>query len=141
MVSLPNSVDDARLPPDTILVAEDAPDVRRMMTDLLARVGYDVRGAVNGLEALAVAASLSRLDLLVTDVSMPGMDGVTLAEHLRSTKPLLRVLFVSGGPQGLLPVELPPRSWFLAKPFGVSAFLWSVGRALDDRRHDGVSHR
>lgn len=139
MVSRLTSLHPAHTVTATILVAEDAPDVRRMMTHVLARAGYDVLGAINGVEAIAVADTLPRLDLLVTDLSMPGLDGVALAARLRGSRPALRVLFISGAPQGILPVELPPRSWFLPKPFGLGAFLTEVRRAIDDGRCAGDS--
>lgn len=130
MASRPNALVRSRGVPDTILVAEDAPEVRLLMTESLVRQGHVVLGAVNGVEALAVAAALPRLDLLVTDLSMPGLDGFTLAVRLRVARPLLPVLFVSGAPDGILPERLPQRTSFLPKPFGVAAFVSAAQRAI-----------
>lgn len=117
---------------ETVLVADDAPALRDLMATSLLRRGYEVRVARNGHDALAIAAGMSSIDLLVSDLSMPQVDGVTLARRLRETRHQLPVLFVSGDPAGILPAELPANTSFLHKPFSVDAFLAAVKRAIDE---------
>lgn len=117
---------------EAILVADDAPAMRDFMATSLLRRGYEVRVARNGQDAIAVAAAMPSIDLLVSDLSMPQVDGVTLAKRLRETRHQLPVLFVSGDPTGILPVELPAYTSFLPKPFSLDAFLAAVKRAIDE---------
>ena len=80
-----------------ILLVEDEDGVRRVVHRLLQRAGYTVQEARFGSEALALMADPAfRCDLLLSDVYMPGMNGVQLAEQLRAQRPGLRVLFMSG---------------------------------------------
>jgi len=79
-----------------ILVAEDEDAVRNFVRRVLAGAGYQVMAAASGEEAVHVADSMGRLDLLVTDVVMPGMNGVQLAAHLTKTRPDLPILYASG---------------------------------------------
>ncbi len=82
-----------------LLVAEDKPDVRRVIATRLKRTGYQVTTAENGDEALATFLRHGPFDLLLTDVVMPGkLQGGTLAHALRETDPDLPVVFMSGYP-------------------------------------------
>ena len=82
---------------ETVLVVEDEPAVRRLATDGLARMGYRVLSVPDGDAAVrALESTTSPVDIVVTDVIMPGMDGVQLAEEVRSRWPATRVLFISG---------------------------------------------
>ncbi len=82
---------------ETVLVIEDDSAVRELAVRALKMHGYRVREAANGPEALAVAAELPALDLLLTDVIMPGgLDGQQVADRLRADRPGLRVVFMSG---------------------------------------------
>jgi two-component system, cell cycle sensor histidine kinase and response regulator CckA len=121
----------------TILLVEDDASVRSLAQRALERAGYDVLVAQDGLEAVAVAdAHPGGLDLLVTDVVMPGMRGPEVARRLRLAQPDLRVLFVSGyaedalGPDGVLAFGA-----FLAKPFRTAELVARVAEVLggDDR--------
>jgi two-component system, cell cycle sensor histidine kinase and response regulator CckA len=121
----------------TILLVEDDASVRSLAHRALERAGYTVLVAQDGLEAVAVAeAHAEQLDLLVTDVVMPGMRGPDVARHLRLRQPDLRVLFVSGyaedalGPDGVLAFGS-----FLAKPFRTAELVARVAQVLagDDR--------
>ncbi len=81
----------------TILVVEDQADVRRITARMLRGLGYAVLEAGSGNEALAIAGSHpGRIDLLITDVVMPGMSGRTLGERIGAMRPDLRMLYVSG---------------------------------------------
>jgi two-component system cell cycle sensor histidine kinase/response regulator CckA len=81
---------------ETVLVVEDEPAVRRAVQRNLERLGYCVLAAQDGEEALRIAASQRRIDLLVSDVVMPGIDGPELASQLRARWSDLPVLFVTG---------------------------------------------
>ncbi len=81
----------------TILLVEDETEVRALVRDVLVRTGYRVIAAASGQEGLRVAeASETPIDLLLTDVVMPGMSGPVLAERLVAARPGLKVLFMSG---------------------------------------------
>lgn len=106
--------------PKTVLVTEDDPSVRRLLVRSLEREGYRVLEAASPEEAVQTCREAgSGVDLLLTDVRMPEMEGPELAARLREIVPGLRVLFVSGYSEssGLLPDELGPAEDFLAKPF------------------------
>ena len=82
---------------ETILLVEDEAPVRKMTTLLLKRLGYQVQNASSGEEALRLArGSRKQIDLLLTDMLMPGMSGSELAEVLLARDPTLKVLFLSG---------------------------------------------
>lgn len=104
------------VPPDAtvLLLVEDEPAVRNLFTMALRREGYYVAEAQHGEEALAVAAQLSHIDLVVTDIVMPVMKGPEMARRLREQHPELKFVFVSGY---LVSDDLGPNSHMLAKPF------------------------
>jgi two-component system cell cycle sensor histidine kinase/response regulator CckA len=82
---------------ETVLVVEDDETLREIIAEALDTYGYRVLAAANGVEALAVASTfVSRIDLLLTDVVMPQMNGKELADRLSQTHPNMRVLFMSG---------------------------------------------
>lgn len=111
----------------TILVAEDAPEVLACVVESLQRFGYNVLAAVDGLEALQVAAQHSGLiDLLLTDIEMPRLDGHGLSASLSCRRPEARTLFMSGGSDA----SLPPGTPFLPKPFAAGQLLGKVHEAL-----------
>jgi len=82
---------------ETVLVAEDDPSVRTLVKSVLERNGYRVLAAANGVTALELArAEQGQIDLLLSDVIMPGMNGRALRDALLELYPKLRVLFMSG---------------------------------------------
>jgi signal transduction histidine kinase/CheY-like chemotaxis protein len=125
----------------TILLVEDDPMVRDTMHRILTRRGYRVLEAPSGEVALQIGAETD-IDLLLTDVIMPQVNGDELAQRLQQTKPALKVLFVSGyADQALIsPLESRPGSAFLQKPITPSTLhakldeLMSAGRSSDDQR-------
>jgi two-component system, cell cycle sensor histidine kinase and response regulator CckA len=119
---------------ETVLLVEDEPEVRSLVQRILKTQGYTVVTAANPDEALAVAREFKgAIQLMVTDVVMPGMSGLQLAERLVPTRPDMRVLFVSGytddamGPQGIL----EPGKAFLQKPFTPNALARKIRDVLD----------
>ncbi len=105
---------------ETVLLTEDEDSVRTVATAALERRGYRVLAAADGESAIAISRAFpGRIDLLVTDVVMPGMNGRELAEQLEQMRPGMRVLFVSGYTDDavlLKGVSLDERT-FLQKPF------------------------
>ncbi len=82
---------------ETVLVADDEPDIRNLVLDVLRPLGYHVLIAASGEEALSASDALrGPVDLLLTDVVMPGMDGKKLADELCSRRPDVKVIFMSG---------------------------------------------
>jgi CheY-like chemotaxis protein len=103
----------------TILVVDDEPVVRMLVVSTLKREGYRVLDAESGADALRIAASApGRIDVLLTDASMPGMSGAELATHLARTRRGLKVLVMSGYSAEPVAVEgLCEPVALLAKPF------------------------
>jgi nitrogen-specific signal transduction histidine kinase/CheY-like chemotaxis protein len=117
----------------TVLLVEDEDGVRRLMHRLLEREGYQLLSARDAEDAEQVAAVYSgEIQLLVTDVVMPGITGPQLAERLRLRQPDLKVLYVSGYRHDALDQKglLGPGVQILAKPFPASQFLRQVQTLL-----------
>jgi len=102
-----------------ILLVEDEPVVRTVVRRQLELMGFVVTEASDGERAIELAAQSDGLDLLLTDVVMPGMNGWELAERLRATRPELRILYMSGHAEDSerMARALGKRGSFLAKPF------------------------
>jgi two-component system cell cycle sensor histidine kinase/response regulator CckA len=118
---------------ETVLLAEDEPQVRRLIHTVLEQAGYTVLVAEDGQHALRVAQRAEHLDLLVSDVRMPHLGGVALASRLRATWPNLRVLLMSGYPDidAVNAQESGIGDALFAKPFGTHELLDRVRAALD----------
>ena len=99
------------------LVVDDEPDVLDAAVELFKAMGYDVLSATNGLEAVELAKSHPDLDVLFTDVLMPGLDGVSVALEVRRTNPELKVVLVSGFPASALAAAGASDCDFLLKPY------------------------
>ncbi len=117
---------------ETILIAEDEPAIRALTERVLRGLGYTVHSAPDGTAALALAERLGTgVDLLVTDVIMPGLRGRDLAARLSNGHARLKVLYVSGYGQDSLTGQVPEGMHFLAKPFGPEALARKVREVLD----------
>ncbi len=123
---------------ETVIVAEDNKDVRDLVADILGQSGYTVFTAENGNEALEIWASANEsVDLLVTDVIMPEMNGAELFASLYSLDRNIRVLYMSGYPDdaiarhGVLDYDVQ----YIQKPFSSKNFLLKVRQALDKQRN------
>ena len=121
--------------PATVLLIDDEMEVRATVSRLLQRAGYEVVTAANGAEALETARFV-RVDLIITDILMPGKEGLETIIELRHEFPELPVIAVSGG--GIV----DPASYLalaqklgadraLAKPFGFDELLSTVRELLD----------
>jgi two-component system cell cycle sensor histidine kinase/response regulator CckA len=114
---------------ETILIVEDEAQVRKLMDGILTRAGYKVVSAPNVTAALRSATELEgRIDLLLTDVVMPKMNGPQLAQRFASLRPNAKVLYVSG----YMDVQIMALGLeFLRKPFTPDALLERVRQVLD----------
>jgi CheY-like chemotaxis protein len=119
---------------ETILVVEDDATIRTLAQTVLARRGYRVLVAGDGVDAVRVAAQAGRsIDLLLTDVVMPSRGGRALADEIRRQHTNLRVLYMSGYPDDTIANQgvLNPATPFLPKPFTPDDLLIAVRSALD----------
>jgi len=112
-----------------VLVVEDEPPVRMIVVDVLSDRGYTVLEAGDGHSGLHIVESSTRIDLLVTDVGLPGgMNGRQLADAARQKRPDLKVLFITGYAEGAGVGKslLDHGMQVMTKPFGVEAFVARV---------------
>ena len=116
-----------------ILLVEDDPTVREVMGELLKALGYDLRVACDGPEALEVLGT-AKFDLVLTDHSMPGMTGLELAKEIRRVVPDLPLVLLTGaGPSGLAADSGSPFALVLSKPAPVNLLREAVIKALATR--------
>ena len=115
----------------TVLLVEDEPMVRAVAERALTRHGYKVISAENGEGALEVLHQGEQIDLLISDVVMPGMDGPTMVAEARKTWPELKILFMSGYAEEQLrnSIDVDNVS-FLPKPFSVQELAEAAKRTL-----------
>jgi two-component system cell cycle response regulator CpdR len=115
----------------TILLAEDDESMRLFLTRSLERVGHHVHSVADGFEALPYIAN-GELDLLVTDIVMPGMDGIELARRASIEIPQLKVIFIAGFAAGALrnrTVTLK-NAKVLSKPFHLRELVDEINKVL-----------
>ncbi|MBZ5603427.1 MAG: response regulator [Acidobacteriia bacterium] len=118
---------------ETILLVEDEAGIRALVRKILRRERYNVLEAGSGEEAVNVAGGHEgRIDLLVTDVMLPGIGGRELAEGMRESLPDLKILYISGytSDEDVRAGAFPPGSKFLQKPFTLSSLVGKVREAL-----------
>jgi len=104
---------------ETVLVVEDEPVVRGVILEMLGEQGYRTLEAVDGPSGLRILRTGERIDLLVTDVGLPGMNGRQLADQARETRPGLKILFITGYAESVAISEgfLQPGMEMITKPF------------------------
>jgi PAS domain S-box-containing protein len=104
---------------ETVLVVEDEPVVRAVILEMLADQGYRTLEAVDGPSGLRILRNHERIDLLVTDVGLPGMNGRQLADQARETRPDLKILFITGYAESVAISNgfLQPGMEMITKPF------------------------
>jgi two-component system, cell cycle sensor histidine kinase and response regulator CckA len=121
--------------PRVVLLADDDPVVRQVVRLLIELQGDTVLEAEDGAHAVASAAAHDGpIDLLLTDVMMPGLTGPQACDVIRQQRPDLPTLFISGYfPEAVFPdARLPPRAAFLSKPFMPDELAEVVDRLLTD---------
>jgi PAS domain S-box-containing protein len=106
---------------ETVLVVEDEPVVRSLILEVLADLGYSAFEAVDGPSGLKILESKQRIDLLITDVGLPGLNGRQLADHARLMRPDLKVLFITGYAEqaAMATGFLAPGMEMITKPFDI----------------------
>jgi len=115
-----------------VLVVEDEPDVRMVVVDMLEDIGYTVLAAADGASGLKILDSETRVDLLVSDVGLPGgINGRQLADAARQRRSDLKVLFITGYSEVFMASSglLGEGMQVITKPFSLTAFAdkaWSV---------------
>jgi hypothetical protein len=122
---------------ETILLVEDEPAVRELLTLTLQQQGYLVLEAINGQMALQLARKQTqKIHLLITDMVMPGLTGKQLADQLTALEPDLKVLFISGYTESAFSSFGPLKNSHpvLAKPFSSQTLALKVRELLDQKR-------
>ena len=115
----------------TVLLVEDEPMVRSVAERALTRHGYKVITADNGEDALEILDNGEQIDLLISDVVMPGMDGPTMVAEARKERPDLKILFMSGYAEEQLRNSINvDNAAFLPKPFSVQELAEAAKRTL-----------
>jgi two-component system cell cycle sensor histidine kinase/response regulator CckA len=115
----------------TVLLVEDEPMVRTVAERALTRHGYTVITADNGEDALEIVGRGEPIDLLISDVVMPGMDGPTMVREARQSRPDLKILFISGYAEEQLRKSIDIENVnFLPKPFSVTELAEAARRAV-----------
>ena len=118
---------------ETILLVEDEEGVRKFVRSMLEKQGYTVVAAANTEDALAIAAAKKdAIDLLLTDVIMPGMNGSELADRILAIQPGLKVLYMSGYTDRAMRLQerLSDRAAFIQKPFTPNSLAQKVREIL-----------
>jgi two-component system cell cycle sensor histidine kinase/response regulator CckA len=117
----------------TILVVDDEPEVRKLVTAMLTRNGYRVLTADTGENAVRLFRNNPGVELLLTDVVAPGMSGPMIADEIAALKPDIRVLFMSGydGTQVVQRYVVEKNYSLLIKPFTMEQLEQKVRETLD----------
>jgi hypothetical protein len=121
---------------ETVLLVEDEDDLRDLAREFLEMHGYHVLEATDGVDALRVSGEHgSRIDVMVTDVRMPRMDGYEVGKRLLESRPGVKVIYTSGyaGPVGDEP-GVPPAAPFLRKPYTLERLMQAIRTEIDGPR-------
>lgn len=121
---------------ETVLVVEDEPVVRSLIIEVLEDLGYRTLEAADGPEGLKLLQSRRRIDLLVTDVGLPGLNGRQLADAAREKRPDLKVLFITGYAENatLAAGFLDAGMQMITKPFAVDALAQKIRSIISEER-------
>jgi CheY-like chemotaxis protein len=120
---------------EVVLIVEDEPVIRDLIVEVLQDLGYRALEAADGPSGLRILQSRKRIDLLVTDVGLPGLNGRQLADHARETRPDLKVLFITGYAENatLASGFLDPGMEMITKPFAVDALATRIRSMIQGR--------
>jgi DNA-binding NtrC family response regulator len=120
-----------------VLLVEDEAVLRELAAENLQESGYDVIEAGDGASGLEVLRSKEHIDVLLSDIRLPGMNGYQLAEAGRALRPELKIILMTGYAPGPMPSSLQKAVYrVLQKPFELDALSDLVAAALED--HDGA---
>jgi len=120
---------------ETVLVIEDEPVVRGLVVEVLADLGYRAIEAVDGPQGLQIVQSPQRIDLVITDVGLPGLNGRQIADAARTLRPDLKVLFMTGYAENaaLAAGSLDARMTIITKPFTMEALATRVREIIESK--------
>jgi CheY-like chemotaxis protein len=121
---------------ETVLVVDDEPAVRKLVVEVLSDLGYTAIEAADGLAGLKVLQSSKRIDLLVTDVGLPGgLNGRQVADAGRALRPGLKVLFITGYAEedAIRTGHLEPGMQVLAKPFAMGVLASRIRNMITEK--------
>jgi CheY-like chemotaxis protein len=125
----------------TILVVDDNAEIRRYVREILEGQGYHILEAPDGAEALEIAQPEGpAIDLVLTDLIMPRLNGVKLARCLGELRPQTPVLYMSGYVESGLLAAKYPDALLLQKPFTPSRLVAAVEKVMDDHRQPAGVH-
>jgi CheY-like chemotaxis protein len=119
---------------ETVLIVDDEPTVRMLVAEVLSDLGYNALEAEDGASGLKVLNSDARIDLLVTDVGLPGgLNGRQVADAGRSVRPGLKVLFITGYAENavLSHGHLDPGMHVMTKPFAMDAIATRIRELIE----------
>ena len=117
-----------------VLLADDDALVRNLVRRILEAAGFLLLCAADGPEALVLCRAYSqRIDVLLTDVDMPGMDGIALAQQITCERPETRVIFMSGSMTRGIPEDVP----FILKPFSPGELRAKINEVLGNNAPKG----
>ncbi len=121
---------------ETVLVIEDEPVVRGLIVEVVADLGFAALEAPDGPGGLEVLQSRRRIDLLITDVGLPGLNGRQLADAARLLRPGLKVIFMTGYAEAAVSAQgfLEPGMALITKPFGMDELAAKIRAIVEDRR-------
>ena len=120
---------------ETVLVVDDEPTVRMLVVDVLGDLGYAALEAEDGPSGLKILQSRARVDLLVTDVGLPGgMNGRQVADAARALRPGLKVLFITGYAENAVVGNghLDPGMAVMTKPFGMDDLATKIRALIEE---------
>ena len=120
---------------EVVLVVEDETAVRNLVVEVLEELGYRAVEAVDGPSGLKLLQSKMRLDLLVTDIGLPGLNGRQLADAARETRPDLKVLFMTGYAENATIANgfLEPGMQMITKPFAIEALVTRIRDMIEEQ--------
>ncbi|MFD1105159.1 cell cycle two-component system response regulator CpdR [Sphingobium olei] len=122
-----------------ILLAEDDESMRTYLARALEKSGYDVVSVGTGMEAVPHIEA-DRFDLLLTDIVMPEMDGIELAQHAAQVAPDMRIMFITGFAAVTLKAgKAVPQAKVLSKPFHLRDLVLEVERMFDKESLSGLN--
>jgi signal transduction histidine kinase len=119
---------------ETILVVEDDAVVRSLVVEVLQTLGYSALEAADGPSGLAILQSSQRIDLLITDIGLPGLNGRQLADGARARRASLKILFMTGYAESVATANgfLEPGMELITKPFAMDALTTRVRKMIED---------
>lgn len=118
---------------ETVLVVEDEPVVRSLILEILGDLGYHALAAIDGPSGQKILESKQRIDLLVTDVGLPGLNGRQMADHARLIRPDLKVLFITGYAEQAAMTSgfLAPGMEMITKPFATEELALRIREMIE----------